>query len=67
MLSLAWLVGVAVVVELCVSMVGSHDHESSEMCILASLQKSGAQGEYRIGFSVVLLAQNRVNVRLAGV
>ena len=55
MLSLAWLVGVTVVVELFVSMVGSHDHESSEMCILASLQKSGAQGEYRIGFSVVLL------------
>ena len=55
MLSLAWLIGVAMVVELCVSMVGSHDHESSEMCILASLQKSGVQGEYRIGFSVVLL------------
>ena len=55
MLSLAWLVGVAVVVGLCVSMVGSHDHESFVMCILASFQESGVQGECIIGFSVVLL------------
>ena len=67
MLSLAWLVWVAVVVELCVSMVGWHEHEGAQMCILASLQYLGVQGECTIGFSVVLLAQNRANVRLAGV
>ena len=42
MLSLAWLVGVAVVVELCVSMLGWHEHEGAQMCILASLQYSWA-------------------------
>ena len=31
-----WLVGVAVVVELCASMVGCHEHEGMEMYILAS-------------------------------
>ena len=43
MLPLAWLVWVAVVVvvELCVSVLFSHEQEGedAEMCILASLQK----------------------------
>ena len=38
LLSLAWLVGVAMVVELCVSVVGWYDYEGAEVCILASLQ-----------------------------
>ena len=38
MLSLAWLVGIAVVVELYVSVVGWYEHKGAEVCILASLQ-----------------------------
>jgi hypothetical protein len=38
MLSLAWLVGVALVVELYVKELGFHEHEGAGMYILVSLQ-----------------------------
>ena len=61
MLSLAWLlwVAVVVVVEVCVSVLCSHEHEGegAEVCILASLQNSGVQGGCTIVFSVVLSAE----------
>ena len=38
MFSLARLVGIAVVVELYVSVVGWYEHKGAEVCILASLQ-----------------------------
>ena len=38
MLLLARLVGIAVVVELYVSVVGWYEHEGAEVCMLASLQ-----------------------------
>ena len=57
MLSLARLVGVAVVVELCVSMVGCYRPGWHVLCrgIQIFLQQAGVRGEYRIGVSVVLL------------
>ena len=61
------MVWVAVVVELCVSMLGWHEHEGAGMCILALLQSLGVQGECIIGFNEVLVAQDRVNFRLAGI
>ena len=59
MLSLAWLVGVAVVVELCVSMVGCYRTGWHVLCrgTQIFLLQAGVQGGSTIGFSVVLFVQ----------
>ena len=67
MLLLARLVGIAVVVELYVSVVGWYEHKGAEVCMLASLQYSCVQGECSSSLSVMLLAQDSVHERLAGV
>jgi hypothetical protein len=58
MLSFAWLAEVAVVVELCVSMVGFAIALAGMHAICRGiqivLQQTGVQGECTIGFSLVL-------------